>query len=300
MLEDRSYMRNASFEPQRSITLVLIAVNTALFVFESILSFYRPQIYAVYRELFALSPAGLAKGYVWQLFTFQFMHGGVWHLVGNIIVIYFFGGAVEETLGRKGMLRLYLSSGFIGGIAQTIFMAAMPQIFGRSVVVGASAGGFGLVAAFATMFPEREITLLLFFVLPVALRARTLLWISIGLAVFGIIVPNTGLADAAHLGGIVAGCAYIHWFVRGKGLNFSLPSFRAPRPKRELIPTASSSKGPFWQRHKPAEPDDLPPAEFISREVDPILDKISAHGIQSLTDRERRILEAARAKMAKR
>ena len=59
-------------------------------------------------------------------------------------------------------------------------------------------------------------------------------------------------------------------------------------------------KKSFWQRSKASEVDDLPPAEFISREVDPILDKISACGIQSLTDRERRILEAARAKMAKR
>lgn len=63
----------------------------------------------------------------------------------------------------------------------------------------------------------------------------------------------------------------------------------APLPKRS-----------FWQRSKPSEVEDLPPAEFITREVDPILDKISANGIQSLTERERRILEAARAKMAKR
>ena len=54
-----------------------------------------------------------------------------------------------------------------------------------------------------------------------------------------------------------------------------------------------------WQRAK-QEPADLPPEEFISREVDPILDKISAHGIQSLTARERQILEAARSKMEKR
>jgi hypothetical protein len=73
---------------------------------------------------------------------------------------------------------------------------------------------------------------------------------------------------------------------------------RAPRP-RELV---NAPAGSFWKKAKP-RPDDEPPlptGDFITKEVDPILDKISAHGIQSLTDRERRILEAARAKMAKR
>src|SRR5437879_6255037 len=61
-----------------------------------------------------------------------------------------------------------------------------------------------------------------------------------------------------------------------------------------------SQKSAFWGRTKNATSEDLPPEEFLSKEVDPILEKISAHGIQSLTDRERRILEAAREKMAKR
>ena len=63
---------------------------------------------------------------------------------------------------------------------------------------------------------------------------------------------------------------------------------------------AAGTKGAFWQKNDPVDVDEAPPSEFISREVDPILDKISAHGIQSLTDHERRILESARAKMAKR
>jgi hypothetical protein len=73
---------------------------------------------------------------------------------------------------------------------------------------------------------------------------------------------------------------------------------RSPRP-RELV-TAPS--GAFWKKAKTIEVDEepLPTGDFITKEVDPILDKISAHGMQSLTDREKRILEAARAKMAKR
>jgi len=75
--------------------------------------------------------------------------------------------------------------------------------------------------------------------------------------------------------------------------------FQSKRRKRELI-RAVSIKIPKWP-HGPAEsPGDVSQEEFISREVDPILDKISQHGIQSLTERERKILEAARNKMAKR
>lgn len=300
MLEDRSYMRSSPFESQRSLTITLLMVNTAIFVLQEILRFYAPAAHNWYWNTFALSPGGLAKGYIWQLLTFQFMHAGLLHLIINLLVIYFFGSAIEEALGRKGVLKVYFASGFVGGILQTLFMAVLPKYFGYSVV-GASAGGFGLVAAFATLFPERQITLLLFFVIPFSMRAKTLLWVFTAMALFGIVVPDTGVAHAAHLGGIAAGCAYIAWFVRGRGWLITLPSFRVVRPQRELIRTASASKGPFWQKQKPAAPpDDLPPAEFISREVDPILDKISAHGIQSLTERERRILEAARAKMTKR
>ena len=62
----------------------------------------------------------------------------------------------------------------------------------------------------------------------------------------------------------------------------------------------ASRDSALWGRSKETAEEDLPPEEFLSKEVDPILDKISAHGIQSLTERERRILERARAKMAKR
>jgi membrane associated rhomboid family serine protease len=278
------------------MTTILLVTNVAAFVLQSLLAFYSS--FPV-TALFALSLQGLAHGFVWQLITFQFMHGGLWHLVFNLIAIYFFGRAVEEVLGGKVFLRLYLACGVIGGLVQMLFALLLPAYFGGAVV-GASAGGFGLIAAFAAMFPERQLTLLLFFVIPVSMRAKTLLWISIGLALFGIIVPNTGIADAAHLGGIFAGWFYIRQFVQGTWNFPRLPSVRpSAKPRRELVKTASARRA-LWRRPKSSIEDNLPSDEFISREVDPILDKISEHGIQSLTDGERRILEAARAKMSRR
>jgi membrane associated rhomboid family serine protease len=315
MLDDRPYMRSPSYEPRVSWTTILLLVNAGIFFLQKMVEFHggvhpipggsfedQPWLF----RFFYLSLEGLKHFYVWQLFTFQFLHANLWHLLGNSIVIFFFGRSIEEALGRREFLKLYLASGVVGGLFQTLLAVVtipfgLHQYFG-GYVLGASAGGFGLVAAFATLFPDRMITLLVFFVLPISFRARTLLWLAIAISTFGILVPESSVADGAHLGGIGAGVAYIHWIIRG-GWSFSIawPSSRSSRRQTvELVRTASAKKG-FWSRPKKAvETDDLPPAEFISREVDPILDKISAHGIQSLTDRERKVLEAARAKMAKR
>jgi len=297
MLDDRSYMRGKSYGSRWSATLVLMVANTAIFVFQSILEFWFRDAFRWYFTHFALSLQGLAKGYIWQILTFQFMHGGLLHLICNLIAIYFFGRAMEDALGRSGFWKLYFASGILGGLLQIVFAGLFPSLYGGSVV-GASAGAFGLVAAFATMFPNQLLTLLLFFVIPVSMRARTLLWISLAFAIFGIIVPMGNVAEAAHLGGILTGVAFVKlgaqdWF-------FHWPGIPWPRRKPRRLTKSLNAGRSFWQQHKPLEDAELESAEFISREVDPILDKISAHGIHSLTERERRILEAARARMAKR
>ena len=297
MLDDRPYMRSGQRPPAPwPLAYTLMAVNVAVFVVQSFLD-----LYAIFpfTDTFALSLKGLGRGWYWQLLTFQFLHGGLFHLLCNLIAIYFFGRAIEDVLGGRRMLRLYLASGAVGGLCQMLLAFAVPRHFG-GVVVGASAGAFGLVATFAMLFPDRILTLLLFFVLPVSLRARTLLWLSLALAVFGILVPGGIVADGAHLGGILTGVVYVHWILQGRGwrLRFSAVRPLVRRP-RELVKTASTGRS-AWSDSPPHPNEDLPPEDFISREVDPILDKISKHGIHSLTPREREILEAARAKMEKR
>lgn len=294
-------MRGPSFGSQRSATVVLVLINVAVFVLQATLQFWSPLKHVHFSQWFALSQEGLAHGFIWQLITYQFMHGGLVHLLVNMLLVYFFGRAIEDALGSKALVRLYLLSGVVGGLVQVLYQVIMHRLvagYGAAMVVGASASGLGLLAAYAALFPHREITLLLFFFIPVSLRARTLLWISFGLALFGMVVPMGNVAEAAHLGGILTGLAYIHWVVQG----IAWPSLSRLKPaaRPRVLVTAPFPRKTFWQRSKAADTDDLPPAEFISREVDPILDKISANGIQSLTDQERRILEAARAKMAKR
>jgi hypothetical protein len=130
----------------------------------------------------------------------------------------------------------------------------------------------------------------------VSLRAKYLLLFSGLLAVFGIVFPGDGIAHGAHLGGMIAGVAFVRYAMHWHWPRFQL---RRAQPFRPLVKVSRRESG-GWGRSQAVEDEDLPPEEFLSREVDPILDKISAHGIQSLTERERRILEKAREKMGKR
>ena len=113
----------------------------------------------------------------------------------------------------------------------------------------------------------------------------------------GVIGGN--IANAAHLGGMLTGFVFVRQFIQGRWSwpRWGTPSSRPAAPREFAVTRAG--QGRFW-RSAAGEPDEeLPTDEFVKSEVDPILDKISAHGIQSLTAREREILEKARSKLAK-
>jgi membrane associated rhomboid family serine protease len=301
MLSDRYYMRRPAFGPFWSATIALLVANVAVFVLQLFLGRFS---HFPIDEYFALSLEGVRRGYLWQLVTFQFMHAGILHLVLNCWALFLFGRELEEALGRKSFLALYFSSGIVGGLAQVGAAALVPhftnsqwalQFLGPTV--GASAGVYGLIAAYALLAPNREFVLLLFFVLPINIRAWYILAISALVAVIGLVHPIDNSANAAHIGGMICGIVFIRY-----AINWQWPEMRrtpAPLPRRKVKVHPGSSA--LWDaRESLPEDEELPAAEFLSREVDPILDKISAHGIQSLTERERRILESARQKMGKR
>ena len=311
MLEDRDYMRQPDYSRRYlCFTVALLVANALVFVVECLFSSNPTKLAPdnpFFYDYFALSLDGLKHGYVWQLLTYQFMHSGLLHILFNCWAIYVFGRVVEEVIGPGKFLVLYFSSGVVGGLLQMLGALFWPGHFGAAVV-GASGAALGLIAAFATLYPEQELTLLLFFVLPVTLRAKYLLW---GTAIFSslcILFPDSWLvvlmggniAYAAHLGGMLMGIIFVRQFVQGRGL-WPHPGGSSSRPGalREFV-ASRAGKGRFWRSAAGKPDEELPTDEFVKNEVDPILDKISAHGIQSLTPREREILEKARAKMTKR
>jgi membrane associated rhomboid family serine protease len=265
----------------------LIVANIAAFVVQHLIP---PSAF----DYLPLSVEGLRRGYAWQLLSFQFIHAGLWHLLGNCLAIFWFGRSVEEAIGRKSFVTLYFVSGAIGGLVQALAMILLHQ---NSFVLGASAGAFGVTAAYAILFPDSVI--MWFMIIP--MPARFLLLLEAGIAIGGIAglsIFDPRMAHAAHLGGMICGVLFVRYAVHWR---FRWPQITRPhsRPLRRLVKVPSHKPSAWGQNAAPQE-DDLPAEEFLSKEVDPILDKISAHGIQSLTERERRILEKARAKMAKR
>jgi membrane associated rhomboid family serine protease len=285
MLEDRYYMRRSAFRPSLSVTVVLVITNVIAFILQLFLS--RLPDFPT-NGYFALSLDGLRHGYIWQIMTFQLMHAGPLHLLGNCLTIYMLGREVEAALGRWPYLVLYVSSGVIGGLLELLAGLAFGGPFAVQVL-GASAGAFGVTAAFAILFPNQ---MLMF----PPMRAKYLLLVCGLLSILGILgLVMPGTAHAAHLGGMLTGMAFVryaaHW-------DWHWPKLRraSGTSRRRLVKVATPSSR--WGRTSNAAPaEDLPTEEFVSREVDPILDKISAHGIQSLTERERRVLEAARQKI---
>jgi membrane associated rhomboid family serine protease len=320
MLEDRDYMRQPAYNepsfsswlrfPNWSWTLAIVVINVVVFLVECAFSpqplRFTPDI-PFCDQYMALSLDGIRHGYVWQLLTFQFMHGGFLHIFFNCWMIMVFGRILEDLLGRWTFLIIYLSSGVVGGLFQVSASILWPHWFpSYEGVIGASAGAFGLVAAFAALLPERELFLLLFFVIPLKLKAKTLLLGSALLALSGVLFPKSffggsmfgdHVANAAHLGGMFAGWLYVLTLVKNKGfVDSGEGEITAPRPP--VLPSAIPST--FWRTKAVKSESELTPDEILRTQVDPILDKISAHGLHSLTQREREILEKASSKLAKR
>lgn len=280
-------MREPRFKSYWTIVNILVVLNITIFVLTEFLDFYGKFLIT---EYLALSLGGLKKGYVFQLLTFQFLHGGWNHLFFNMLTLWMFGRMVEDYFGRNKFLLFYLFSGTVGGFFHLALAGAVPRYF-DSPVVGASAGVSAVVAAFAFSSPNAPISLMF---LPVSFPAKYLLWIDIGISVMGILVPKSNIAHGAHLGGIIAGILFVIYARK----DFGLPTIRLP--KKQPAPKPVKVVAPFLNnKARPAPKSQMLQEEFISHEVDPILDKISAHGIHSLTERERQILEAARRKMGR-
>ena len=223
--------------------------------------------------LFGLNADRMAQGYVWQPLTYLLLHTGLWHILVNLLMLWMFGREVEYFIGPKAFIRLYIFAGLLGG---ALWMLC--NLHNSGPLVGASAAVLGCVIAFATLFPERELTFLVFFVLPVTIRAKYMALIAIAFDLAPLLThQTTQVAHLAHLGGAALGYIYI------KGLGYGA----TPRWLR-------------WLQNRALRPAAKPPArpqsreEFMRDKVDPILDKISREGMQSLTRLERKTLESAK------
>lgn len=216
--------------------------------------------------IFGLAPRYVFSGLrLWQFVTYLFLHIGLFHLSVNMLMLYFFAPAIEKVWGAKRFLFYYFFTGIGAGLCSVLLDA-------RSTVpvVGASGAIFGLLVAFALLFPETVI--LVFFVFPMRIRPAVLFF-----AVFNLLgalsAAPSGIAYYAHLGGALFGYLY-----------FQRDKFFPPGYLRRFFVSGTG------KRAKKGEPPEPMTGDTAER-VDAILDKISAQGMRSLTQKERKILE---------
>ena len=204
----------------------------------------------------------------WTVITYMFLHGGITHILFNMLGLYFFGPRVEMRLGSSRFISLYFISGISGAIGSLLFAPTSP-------IIGASAAVYGVMLAFASFWPREKVYI--WGVLPVEIRVLVVIATVISLY-SGFSGAGGGVAHFAHLGGFVGAAIYL-WFIR---TNQGAKKFRA---KAVAVPSTVNKQLGNWKGI-----DMMQVHELNREEVNRILDKISATGLGSLTPEERLFL----------
>ncbi len=303
-IQDRDYYREGpSFLDrvgQQGATVWLVAITCGIFFGQMLTAGPpargNPVLLSPLVTYGAFDQTQVMAGEVWRLLTPLFLHSGIFHIFGNMLVLYFTGTRLEERYGSREFVLLYLASGLF---ASLVYMAA--QLVGladTARAVGASGAVFGVLIVYAFHFPRQQV--LLFFVIPMPVWLLATLWVGYdAISATGELanpnVPRGRTAYFAHLGGAFFGLLYYQL-----ELKLSAPFVRSPRararPKLRVLPSPLS---------EPREPEPVgvpvqaaaaapPPAkaadEQLEAKLDAVLEKVSKYGQESLTDEEREIL----------
>lgn len=216
----------------------------------------------------------------WRFVTYMFLHGSGFHLIFNLLWLWWMGQSVEETIGPRSFAVLFFGSG-IGG---AILHIALSFLYGTNVVIGASGAVFGVMVAFAYLFPSAPIMLL--FLPPIQAR-----FLVAGLIAFDVLLIGSGdmIARLVHLGG--AGCGYLIIKSHAQGNDLS----KYIRPIEALFSDGTGSKSGGRSRKtknkKMYSVSDVEVIEEVDQtELDRILEKISREGYDGLTKAEKKTL----------
>jgi membrane associated rhomboid family serine protease len=304
MLSDRPYMRDDYPRERTSVLTWLISAIVAGFVLQI---FFKSPWLASRDELqnfLGLSIAGLKHGSAWTLLTHSFLHSPsfIFHIIGNVLALYFLGRELLPMLGAKRFIGLYGAATLVSALAWT---AVHWRHGGNDQLIGATAAVDALFVVFACFFPNQEMNFLLFFLFPVTIKPKHIAFFLVGLDLFGLLfyeIPATGLpfgvtlASSAHLAGMLTGFVYYRFAHEARWLigspdraDIELPRWMRRRKKVAALPAPT-----FNVNVEPASPQD------IRAEVDRILDKINSQGFGSLSPEEKRVLDDAKSLLSRR
>lgn len=243
----------------------LIIINVAFFLGPRVLFF---NLYT-FHQIFGLVPARLFGNlFIWQPVTYMFLHGGTWHILINMFILWMFGSELERTWGTREFLKFYFVAGIGAGLVNVVFSIFSPETW-HIPIIGASGAIYGILVAYAMLFPNRLVYV--YFLIPVKVKYLVIFLVAIE---FLSTYRADGVAHFAHLGGALIGFLYLRYNLRWRLRKWSLS---------ELVQRLREDR----MVRKREEGDKL------MEEVDAILDKINKVGYENLTRREKKILDKA-------
>ncbi len=295
-IESREYLRHeddGSFDGQSRVTPMsivtkIIIATAAVFVLQ-LLSSRGPGGMSTIEQWMVLRGDLLFGGQVWRLLTYAFLHDkqNLMHILMNMYLLFLLGRPAAQLTGEREFLWFYCISAIFAGMCSALFYQFMDV---NPYVMGASGAVMAVFTLFAMHYPRQK--LYLFAVL--GIEVRWLLAMYVAFDAFPVVralsaghLGNNGTAHSAHLGGLLFGWLYFRWQMR-----FTSWWDRVAGRTSTAIRSKKTGLKVFNPRTTP-EPD-------LSGRVDEILAKISEHGEESLTSRERRILRQASDQMKKR
>ena len=247
-----------SFPKITPVVKKLLIINIAVFFITIVI---RP-IGDFFFTWFSVYPASLGLSLqLWRLITYQFLHGGIGHILFNMLGLFFLGPTLERHWGSRKFLMFYLGCGAAGGLFYLLLVAL--NFLSVGPMIGASGAILGMLAACAILFPH-FIVFILFF--PVPIRVAAIICILIATVVILSRGANAG-GEAAHLAGMAAGAVYVF-----------AQSWR--------IKTKLKIRSSRWEKKRAEEYN-------LQSELDRILKKVHDSGIHSLTPKEKKILKQA-------
>jgi len=245
---------------------LLISINFLIFLLQTISNQER-----ILFQLFGIVPTNIFFNFmIWQPFTYLFFHGGIWHVLINMFVLWMFGSELEKIWGKKNFLKYYFFTGIGSGIITVIF-----SLNSSIPVVGASGAVYGILLAYGLIFPERRVYL--YFLIPI--KVKYFIFLIGFIAFFSSFGSNDGISHLTHLSGMIIGLIYLKSNFQFNNIKKIIFNYHF-RFKNNL------------NKNKNQHEDDL---RF---EVDSILDKINKTGYDNLSEKEKIFLYEASKKLS--
>lgn len=267
----RGYMR------MPAVIRTIITINVVIFVVMSLGGQFvsNPLI-----NLFGFDPDPFtALTQPWRLVTYMFLHGGAFHMIFNMLWLWWMGRMVEETIGPRTFSVIYFGAGIGGALLQV----ALAAILGSNIVIGASGAVLGIMVAFAYLFPTAPIMLL--FLPPIEARFFVAGWVALDVLFLG---AGDNIARLVHLGGAATGFLLTKMHYEGYDLSALV------RPVEQMFKGGSKKKSKKSRRKKNKDMYAVADVEIMEEkdadELDEILEKISKKGYDGLTKEEKQKL----------